>query len=814
MITLVAPFAGWLAPLEDVPDAVFAERMMGDGFAIDPVEGVLRAPAAGAVINVPESRHAVTLRLDNGAELLLHIGLETVALAGRGFDARVAAGDRVEAGDVLIAFDLDAIATAARALITTVIIASEGYTLALDSLARSVAAGAVVGRVSRSGATVVDALVSDVGAERKLRVTAANGIHARPAARIVAALRPFLAEVTIHAADRSANARSTIALLGLGAGKDDEVRIVARGGDAQAAVDAVADLILANFHETAHASASKPVVSNTGPVRAAPGLAIGQAFQLRSADLDVPTDGNGVAAEQAGLSRALADTATSLDGAHGTAAEIAEAHRALLADPELAATAARHIAEGRSAGFAWRAATAEAAAALRATGDALLIERIADLTDLERQVIGRLIGATAPAAPVLPKGAILFGEDLLPSQFLSLDTARLAGIVTAQGGPTSHVAILAASAGVPMLVAAGDAVLAIADGTPVILDADRGTLSVDPDADALAEASTRLSAQRERRDRELAAAQRSAHTADGVRIEVFANLGSVADAAAAVSAGAEGCGLLRTEFLFLERATAPTEEEQRETYSAIAATLGERPLIVRTLDIGGDKPVPYLPMDREENPALGLRGVRLTLARPDLMRIQLRAILRAVPAAQCRIMLPMVADLGDYRPVRVLLDEVSAELGVTGRIPLGVMIETPAAAMLAGQIAQEADFLSIGTNDLTQYTLAADRGNASVSSRIDAMHPAVLRLVREVGKGAAEAGRWAGMCGGLASDPLAAPILIGLGITELSATPAQVPGVKAAVARFDMAACKALAERACDAQSAAEVRALAMEAHA
>ncbi|MDG2534402.1 phosphoenolpyruvate--protein phosphotransferase [Sphingomonas sp. HITSZ_GF] len=814
-VSLTAPFAGWLAPLEEVPDPVFAERMMGDGFAIDPVEGVLRAPAAAEVINVPESGHAVTLRLDNGADLLLHIGLETVALGGKGFAARVAAGERVAQGQALIEFDLDAVATAARALITPVIMASEGYTLELGSLGRAVAAGAVVGQVLRTDAIVADAMASDVGAERVVRVTAANGIHARPAARIVAALKPFLAEVALHAADRSANARSTIALLGLGAGKDEEVRIVARGGDAQAAVDAVAELILANFHEAAHASVAKASApANAGPVRAAPGLAIGQAFQLRSADLDVPENGTGIAAEQAALASATAATAAGLDGAHGTAAEIAEAHRALLADPELAATAARHIAEGRSAAFAWRAATQDARAALRATGDALLIERIADLTDLERQVIGRLMGDTAGPKLTIPKGTVLFADDLLPSQFLNLDTARLAGIVTAQGGPTSHVAILAASAGVPMLVAAGESVLAIADGTPVILDADAGTLTVDPDADALAEASTRLSALRERRARELATAHTAAHTADRVRIEVFANLGSVADAAAAVSAGAEGCGLLRTEFLFLERETAPSEEEQRETYSAIATTLGERPLIVRTLDIGGDKPVPYLPMEREENPALGLRGVRLTTARPDLMRIQLRAILRAVPAAQCRIMLPMVADLGDYRPVRALLDEVRAELGVREAIPLGVMIETPAAALLAGQIAREADFLSIGTNDLTQYTLAADRGNAAVSQRIDAMHPAVLRLVREVGKGAAAAGRWAGMCGGLASDPLAAPILIGLGITELSATPAQVPGVKAAVARFDMAACKALADKACDAQSAAEVRALAMEASA
>ena len=469
---------------------------------------------------------------------------------------------------------------------------------------------------------------------------------------------------------------------------------------------------------------------------------------------------------------------------------------------------------GRSAAFAWRAATAQASAAIRATGDALLMERVADLVDLERQLVAVLLGTSGASVPALRPGTILIAEDLLPSQFLALDIANLAGICTAAGGPTSHVAILAASAGVPMLVAAGESVLTIAEGTPLILDADAAAITVDPSPDALSEASERLFATRERRAREAAEAHEPCRMADGTRIEIFANLGSVTDAAAAVAAGAEGCGLLRTEFLFLERETAPDEEEQRETYSRIAATLGDRPLIVRTLDIGGDKPVPYLPMGGEENPALGLRGVRLSLARPDLMRLQLRAILRGVPAGQCRIMLPMVADLGDYRPVRAILDEVRAELGVADPVQLGVMIETPAAAMLAGQIAREADFLSIGTNDLTQYTLAADRGNAAVSQRIDAMHPAVLRLVREVGRGAKVAGRWAGMCGGLASDPLAAPILIGLGITELSATPAAIPGLKAVVRKLDMNACVKLAEKACDAASPAEVRALAREAQA
>jgi phosphocarrier protein FPr/phosphocarrier protein len=283
--------------------------------------------------------------------------------------------------------------------------------------------------------------------------------------------------------------------------------------------------------------------------------------------------------------------------------------------------------------------------------------------------------------------------------------------------------------------------------------------------------------------------------ADGTRIEIFANLGSIEDAAAAVTAGAEGCGLLRTEFLFLDRTEAPGEAEQAALYAQIAEALGDRPLIVRTLDIGGDKPVPYLRQASEENPALGLRGIRLGLAQPDLLAMQLRAILRGVPGRRCRVMLPMVIDLAELKATRALLDEAMAAVGRTEPVELGVMIETPAAAMLADQ----------------QYVLACDRGNPAVSAKVDALHPAVLRLIRATATGAASQGKWVGVCGGLASDPLAVPVLIGLGITELSATLALVPTIKAAVRPLDMPACRALADRACAATGAAEVRALLAE---
>ncbi|TMJ16789.1 MAG: phosphoenolpyruvate--protein phosphotransferase, partial [Alphaproteobacteria bacterium] len=285
-------------------------------------------------------------------------------------------------------------------------------------------------------------------------------------------------------------------------------------------------------------------------------------------------------------------------------------------------------------------------------------------------------------------------------------------------------------------------------------------------------------------------------------IHIYANLGSVAEAAAAVALGAEGCGLLRTEFLFLGRDTAPDEEEQRSAYQGIADALDGRPLIVRTLDVGGDKPLPYLPIPPEDNPALGLRGVRTTLWRPELLDEQLRAILAVEQPGPCRIMLPMVASLSELQAVRAVLR------GLGGKAELGVMIETPAAAMLADRLAAEADFFSIGSNDLSQYVLAMDRGNPMVAGDVDAFHPAVLRLIRAAAEAAGRHGRPIGACGGLASIPAGAALLVGLGVHELSVAPAAIAAVKAALRRVTVDACRDAAARALDLDSPREVRAL------
>jgi multiphosphoryl transfer protein len=800
-VTLHAPFAGWLAPLDAVPDPVFAERMMGDGAAIDPIEGTLRAPADGEVVSVADTRHAVTLRLSNGAELLIHVGLDTVALGGRGFASHVAAGQRVATGAPLLSVDLDAVARAARDLLTPLVLPGEGAAVTVDRPGRLLAAGEAFATVTvRAVATA--AATEAAALRRAIPVTAPHGLHARPAARIVARLKPYAADVALVRGDRRANARSTTALLALGARAGDVLEAEATGADAAAALEALAAFAAERFGDPDGDGPTAPEAPAAGPVRAAPGLAIGQLRQLREAAPVVATASRGTATERVALDAALAQVAAA-QGHHA----LAEAHRGIVEDPELRAAAEAHVTAGGSAGAAWAAATAAAAGALAATGDARLAERIADLRDVEAQVLRALSGEAA-AVPELAPDTILVADDLLPTQFLALDRARLAGIVTAAGGPTAHVAVLAAAAGVPMVVAAGRSVLAHPDGTPAILDADAATLIVDPDPDTLARAGERRAAARAAADAARDAAHAPAATADGHRIEVFANLASVADAAAAVAAGAEGCGLLRTEFLFLDRAAAPDEDEQRRLYATVAATLGERPLIVRTLDVGGDKPVAYLPRPAEENPALGQRGLRLSLARPDLFAAQLRAIAAGVPGAQCRIMLPMVVDPGEVAAARAMLDAACAAVGRRAPVELGVMVETPAAAMLADRLAAACDFLSIGTNDLTQYALAADRGNAAVSAMVDALHPAVLRLIARTVDGAATHGRWVGVCGGLASEPAAAALLVGLGVAELSAVPAAVPAVKAAVRATTLADARALAARALACSTAAEVRAL------
>lgn len=823
-LILLSPLDGWAAPLAEVPDPVFAEAMLGEGVAVDPTSSVLCAPCDGVITSVHASRHAVSLRAAGGAEILMHVGLETVMLKGAGFTAHVAEDQSVKAGERLISFDLAVLAAGARSLVTPIVVT--------DAAGRAIATR-VTGRLVKTGEPLMTLSAAAGGQQatatggpeltRQILIPLIHGLHARPAARVADAAKRFSSDIAVLAVNRRANAKSPVGLMSLGLRHGDTATLAAAGEDAAAALEALADLIEGGMGEGApvraaptvdlrSAAPKRPGLAVLRGVAASPGLAVGKAVRLFIDEIEVAETGEGVGAERARLDAALA----MLSGRIAAEAELGEsgharqailvAHAAFLEDPELLAHARRLIGEGRSAAFAWRAAIGAYVEALRGLGDRRIAERVDDLLDLERRVLLALDGRE-DRGPDLPPGSILLADELLPSQLMGLDATRLAGICTAKGGPTSHVAILAASMGVPAVVAAGEGVAAIKDGASLILDADAGLLHVAPDAKALEAAQTTLAQRAERRAAARAAAREDCRMADGTRIQVYANLGSLTDAEGAAAVGAEGCGLLRTEFLFLERDTAPDEDEQAARYEAIARAMGGRPLIIRLLDVGGDKTATYLPIGPEENPALGVRGVRVLMRRPQVLKTQLRAILRGAPHA--KIMAPMVASLSELRAVRAALDEVRREMGRVGRTDLGVMIETPAAAATADLLAAEADFLSVGTNDLTQYTLAMDRGNPDLAGEIDALHPAVLRLIAKTAEGGRKHALWTGVCGGLAGDLAGAPILIGLGVTELSMPASAIPEAKALIRNLSPQACVRLAREALDQPSAEAVRALA-----
>jgi phosphoenolpyruvate-protein phosphotransferase len=838
-LKIVAPFDGWCAPLDEVPDPVFAGRLLGDGLAIDPTSGIVTAPCDGEIVTLPGSGHAVSIRSPHGVDVLVHIGIDTVQLGGRGFDPRVKPGARVKAGDELIRFDLNVVARGAKSLMTPIVVTSDGFTLQKRRPAGSVRAGDLLFEVDIEAFTQAaplpqptkDPVPSEY--QRTVVITLRQGLHARPAALLARRAKGCGAHISLAAHGRTADARSVVAIMALGVRHGDELIVRAEGNEAaQAVAAAMAGLEEAQQMELTHQSApaqeprSGDRTLGNGDrtlgngelagVCAVPGFAVGRATRIERREIQVTEQGLGSAREREELDRARSNVRLRLErvrNAGGAARqEIIAAHLEFLDDPTLNEGAHEFIAAGKSAGYAWRGAIRRSIAALEALDDSRLRERADDLLDVEAHVLLALAGEARPMHLPLPEQAVLLADDLLPSELTALDGRRLVAIVLSGGGATSHVAILAAAMEIPMLIGVGAALRQVADGQTLIVDADHGRLHCAPTAEAIAKGRSTVDARRARSAALRLAAAKECHSLDGTRVEIFANLGSVTDAIAAVASGAEGCGLLRTEFLFLDRETAPTEEEQLDAYQSIANTLGGRPLILRMMDVGGDKPLRYLSLPPEANPALGLRGVRTALLHPTLMRTQLRAALRVQPFGVMRLLIPMVTDLSEILAVRGVIDELAGELKLEGRVALGAMIETPSAALTAAVLVRAVDFLSIGSNDLTQYTLAMDRGHSELARRTDALHPAVLQLIASTGVAADAAGKLVAVCGGVAADHTAVPILLGLGVRELSVVPAAIPALKRQIGRLRIEKCRELAKRCLSLGSANEVRSLVEQA--
>ncbi len=598
-----------------------------------------------------------------------------------------------------------------------------------------------------------------------------HGLHARPAARLVAEVRTFDARVEIRngttdSAWVPASSLTRVATLGLLRGHELEIR--ADGRQAQAAVDGVVTLATSAFGETPERS---------GAGAASPGIAIGPAVLLRGTPLEIPDVPPGSAPDEARhLEDALAEARREIARTPGP---IFDAHLMLLEDDDLLTDARGRIDQGATAPAAWHAATSRAAAQFDALPDPYLRARAADVRAVAAQVLRALLGVAAPA----PTGSgVLIAADLTPAEAAGLDPARIAGVVLASGSPTSHAAILTRTRGIPAVVGAGPQVLDIAAGAEIALDGGTGEVVVSPTDTVRAEFRARADKQRARTTEARSHASQPATTRAGLTVEVGANLGSVEDARAAAASGADLAGLVRTEFLFLDREKQPDVDEQVAVYRQIAEALDGRRITLRTLDAGSDKPLPYLPAPPEANPFLGVRGLRHSLAHPAMFADQLLAIVRVAREAPVSIMFPMVTDVAEIVRARRRLAEAVARDGggEPAGLHVGMMVEVPAAALRAADFLPYVDFFSIGTNDLTQYTLAAERGNPALMGLASGLHPAVARLVDEVGRAAGDRVTVA-VCGELAGDEAAIPRLIASGVRELSVAPSLIPLVKEAV---------------------------------
>ncbi|TAE58355.1 MAG: phosphoenolpyruvate--protein phosphotransferase [Nostocales cyanobacterium] len=672
---------------------------------------------------------------------------------------------------------------------------------------------------------------------RELRMTVRNrlGLHARPAAQFVGTASNFQSQIKVKNLTRNTEAvrgDSINQVATLGVRQGHELLITATGIDAQAALAALQALIINNFGEgeiiIQPPLPSKEVTDlSQGELKgiaASAGVAIAPVvyyqsisipiieYHIENVEVEWQRLQSAIQVAKQEIQSLLSHTSLQIGDAE---AAIFDAHLLFLTDPVMLDAARQHIVQNRlNAEVAWQKVVEEVANSYRKLEDSYLQERVDDVVDIGRRVLRILLG-NLPTDLNLKAPSIIVGTDLSPSDTAKLDPAMVMGICMTNGSATSHSAIIARTLGIPAVLGIDSQVLSLDSGTVIALDGESGKVWIDPTAEIL----TKLEAKRAAWQIAQAEARVKAHqpatTKDGQNIRVFANIGSVADAKAAVNYGAEGVGLLRTEFLYLDKTQPPTEDEQLEVYQAIAEILDHKPLIIRTLDVGGDKQLPYLiPSSTETNPFLGVRGIRLCLEHPQLLKTQLRAILRASGKNKnIKIMWPMIATVTELRTTKEIFVQVQSELRQAGiafdeNMEMGIMIETPAAVAIADQLAPEVDFFSIGTNDLSQYVMAGDRTNPKVADLADALQPAVLRMIQQTVQAGHAANIWVGLCGEVAAETLVAPILIGLGLDELSVNPQAIAPLKQAISQLTIIETQAIATVALRQDSARSVREL------
>jgi phosphocarrier protein FPr len=662
------------------------------------------------------------------------------------------------------------------------------------------------------------------GSEVTMDFVNPRGFHLRPAGRFARAVKKYSGSVTLVVNGREIEPDSATRILNLGVSVGDTVCLRVKGDDETDTISELAALLVEVNNEPQEEEdvaavtgvqwlSGEEELTEINGTMAAPGLAVAPVWKWVPQELDEQYRAVGDADAE------LADLRNAVDVAHHDLAvlsdrklnqvqrELFEAHAALLEDDDLLGEAKAMIRDGQDALSAWRSTIDSRAEKIEALGNENLVQRAIDLRDVGQRVQKILLGSSANILDGVEQPILFVADDLQPSDAAQLDAEKIKGICLKKGSPNAHAAIVARSLGIPMVVAAGAELDSVSNGDVVILDASGSRLIPNPTVADIESAKAVVSELSLLRNEDLDHRFEPAMLRDGHRVEVVANIGQVAEAASVVDSGAEGVGLLRTEFMFLDRAASPDEDEQYRALKEMIEALEGLPMIVRTMDIGGDKPVSYLGLNQQDLSFLGLRGFRLAMARPDLARTQLRAIYRAAEHGPVRLMFPMISTVNDFCRAREMAEKVRHEVGGP-EIDLGIMVEVPSAVALAPELAKCADFFSIGTNDLTQYTLAVDRTHPLLAKRADSLHPAVLRMVEMTVKAAHKEGKWVGVCGALAADSLGALILTGLGVDELSMPPKIVAEVKALLRREDFHGLSVLAQKALVQRDARAVRAL------
>jgi phosphocarrier protein FPr len=669
------------------------------------------------------------------------------------------------------------------------------------------------------------------------RVTVVNplGIHARPAAALVSTASRFKSSITIARTDGAkapVSARSISGVSLLGARQGDELELTAAGSDARAALDELEALVKGGFGERNHTEEQQPVEASStvggghgtlSGIGASPGVAIGPAIVYKPRINAMPVreavnPGNEWERFIAALDGVKQKLEEMIDvvsvGAGEAQASIFSAHRLVLEDDALLEHIRKQVYEEMmSAEQAWTASIDGLLTLYNGLESSYQRERGKDIEDLRWQVLNKLAGVQSHHFDV-DSDSIVIATDLAPSDVALLDSSKVLGLCAAYGGLNSHSAILARALGIPAVLGLGPGILRISEDTTIAMDGKEGTVWIDPEhVEVFASRRARWI---KHKSGPSAVIGEAVATADGIRLHVCGNISSVAEARRAMEMGADGIGVLRTEFLFMHRPEAPSEEEQVEIYRTIAETMKGKGLVIRTLDAGGDKPLPYVSMKGELNPFLGVRGIRLLLEHPELLKTQLRAVLRAGAESDVSVLLPMISTIEEVRQVKEYLEQARRELrdshhAFSRDLKLGIMIEVPAAALIAAHLAREVDFMSIGTNDLSQYLFSADRTSSRVSALCDSLHPSLLHLIERTAGACHDAGICAGVCGEMAADMGALPILLGLGIEELSMNPYAIPRIKEAVLKLDTRDAACLAAEALKLEDGLKVRRLVSE---